>query len=451
MASRNHETDVIIIGAGLSGLMAARTLQINKIQFVVLEAQHRVGGRVLSTSHDGCTIDLGAQFVSPHQTRIQRLLQEYGLSTYLTYNNGTTLYAIGDKKKSSKGKLPPFSPLSLLDLHGFEKLLKKQLNQINPLRPWESSNVEKLDSITMEEWLEKKMFSKSGKALYRIMAEENLSVSLSEISVLDVLWGLKSTGSLENDATAENAWITEGAQTLPIRMAQSLGDAIKLNEPVTKIQWSDTNVQIFTSQGEWLARKVIMAIPPTFTNRIEYEPPLPSTRDLLCQRVGQGSVIKCLVIYPSPFWRQRGESGMAFYDKGPVKLTIDSTKSNTDKGVLIAFINGEEARKLGALGEETRKAEVLKCLHTLFGQEALNPIAYYEKDWSDDPWARGGYAAHFAPGVLTQFGEALMKPIGPIHWAGTETATEWRLYMEGALEAGERAAFEVIAELDRNK
>jgi monoamine oxidase len=448
MSLDEKQTDVIIVGAGFSGLMAAQTLKKNGKEFVVLEAQPRVGGRVLSTSYEGSVIDIGAQSVSPQQKRIQNLINHYGLSTTLTHKEGTILFALEGKKKKGKGQVPPFSVLSILDVFALHRKLKKLLSKINASKPWESINAKIYDEMTIEQWLEKAMFSKHGKTFYHVISEEGVCSDLREVSFLDLLWEMKSSGSFEHFSTAEDSWISNGAQSLAKSMAADLNEAIKLNEIVRYIHWNSSSVRVVTNNGEWYGKKVIIAIPPVLTNQIKYEPALPVSRDKLCKSVCQGFVIKCVLVYLTPFWRNRGESGITYYDKGPVKATMDSSTPGQKHGVLTAFITGADARRLGEKSQNDRKEEVLKCLSYLFGLEAIKPIAYYEKDWSADPWAKGGYAGHFAPGVLTQFGESLASPIGPIYWAGTETANEWRLYMEGALEAGERAALEVIDALD---
>jgi monoamine oxidase len=172
-------------------------------------------------------------------------------------------------------------------------------------------------------------------------------------------------------------------------------------------------------------------------------------RDQLCQKVGQGSSSKFVVVYEYPFWRKNGMNGMVYSDSDLIRATMDSTMPGQNLGVLTALSSGRDARNLGLMEEREREKEVLRCLANFFGDSALRPLAYYEKDWSADRWARGGYGAHFGPGVLSQFGPSLTKPVGPIHWAGSETASEWRLYMEGALQSGERAAKEVLASTER--
>jgi monoamine oxidase len=121
---------------------------------------------------------------------------------------------------------------------------------------------------------------------------------------------------------------------------------------------------------------------------------------------------------------------------------VDSSPQDGKRGVLTVLVTGQSARNLK---EPIR--EVLSALVPFLGQEAATPLQTYVKNWSEQQWTRGGYGVHFAPGVLTNFGPALLEPIACLHWAGTETATQWRLFMEGAVQSGERAAQEVITSL----
>lgn len=441
----NRHTDVIVVGAGLAGLAAALELRRNGKKVVVLEAQNRVGGRVFSESRDGIIIDYGAQWISPHQTRIHALIKRYGLATTPTYQQGNTLFILQGKRWTIRSDVPPLSVSSKLDLNRVRHKLITMAERIDREAPWRSALAEQLDSQSMESWLAKTMFTSQGQSFCRLIAEERMSGNLTEVSMLDFMWEIVSAGGVDRMFTGEEAWIVEGAHSLPVHIAAELGEAIRLQCPVRRIEWGSRDVSVHTGNGDvWKGRKVIVAIPPTFTIRIDYEPPLPFMRDQLCQRVGQGSVSKSVVVYEYPFWRKHGMNGMAYSDADPINATMDSTMPGQSLGVLTAISSGRDARNLGVMDERERKKEVLRCLANFFGDSAFRPLAYYEKDWSADRWARGGYGAHFAPGALSQFGPSLTEPVGPIHWAGSETASEWRLYMEGALQSGERAAKEVL-------
>ena len=179
---------------------------------------------------------------------------------------------------------------------------------------------------------------------------------------------------------------------------------------------------------------------------------MPGTRDALTQRMPQGSVIKCQAVYDRPFWRDAGLSGEAVGDTAPVKVIFDGTPpGDGSPGVLTSFIEAADAIRLSTATPEERQAEVLEVLATYFGDDARRPIAFVERDWSAEPWTRGCYGAHLPPGAWTQVGAVLRAPVGPIHWAGTETAERWCGYIDGAITSGERAADEVDAALPQSR
>ena len=183
---------------------------------------------------------------------------------------------------------------------------------------------------------------------------------------------------------------------------------------------------------------------PALCGRIAYDPPLPGARDQLTQRVPQGSVIKCMAVYDRPFWRDDGLSGEATSDVGPAKLTFDNTPPSGAPGVLVGFLEGARAREYGRLRAAERREAIVAGFARVFGARAARPERFIERAWADEEWTRGCYGGYMPPGAWTQFGPALRAPIGPIHWAGAETATVWNGYMDGAVQSGQRAASEVL-------
>lgn len=443
MSSKN-QTEVVIIGAGLAGLTAAMMLQEAGVSFVVLEARDRAGGRVFSRSEAGVIIDYGAQWVTPKQHRVFAMLDRLGLTTTPTFTNGSYYSDIHGRERRSAKEIPPAPVTSLLDIARARRQLNKQCKDINAAAPWESASALSLDTQTAGSWADRCLLTKYGKAFCSMRIKEGLCGELSDFSMLDLIWSLASCGGLKAVSHGEDYWITEGAQALPDRMAASLGGAVILGAPARKIVWGEQGAEVFTDQESWSCRRIIAAMPPFLTSRIEYDPPLPFMREQLSQRVGMGAVMKFIIVYTKPFWREQGLNGSASIDSAPIITTIDSSPPGQAIGVLTAIAAGKDARALGLVSPDERRGEVLRCLAGPFGSEALRPLAFYEHDWLSDPWTRGGYGAHFAPGVISQFGPSLLKSIGPIHWAGTETAAEWRYYMEGAMQSGERAALEVI-------
>ena len=232
------------------------------------------------------------------------------------------------------------------------------------------------------------------------------------------------------------------------RLAAILDGRVRLGCPVTRIDHDVEGVLVHHDGGTVRARRAIVAIPPVLAGRIRYSPPMPGLRDQLTQRSFMGSVIKLHVVYEAPFWREAGLTGHMIADTGSVQLTFDQTHPLRGEGVLVGFIDSNEARKAARLTPEERRAAAIEDLARLLGERARHPVAYHEKVWMDEEWTRGCYGGIMSPGTWSTLGAALRDPVGPIHWAGTETATVWNGYMDGAIRSGEDAARAVLAELE---
>jgi monoamine oxidase len=170
-------------------------------------------------------------------------------------------------------------------------------------------------------------------------------------------------------------------------------------------------------------------------------------RDQLTQRMPIGSLIKTIAVYDKPFWREQGLNGQVTSDQGPVKAMFDASPASGTPGVLLGFIDGDDARPLSDQPFEQRRQAALQSHVRYFGQQAANPTRYLDLAWEREPYTRGCPVGVTPPGVITKYWTALREPVGRLHWAGTETATVWAGYMDGAVQSGKRAAQEVLGEL----
>ena len=277
----------------------------------------------------------------------------------------------------------------------------------------------------------------------------------ADVSLLHLLFYIASAGKLDllldTDGGAQQDRFVEGAGTLA---AAAGGDARRparpVGAPVRRIEHGADGVHACTADGvEVRAQRAIVAVPPTLAGRIPTTRRCPGYRDQLTQRVPMGAVIKCLAVYDEPFWRTRRAQRQRRQRRRPAHADRSTTRRRTARpGSLVGFLEGRSARELGRVSDaERRRAPCSRNLARLFGPRAAQPERYLDKSWADEEWSRGCYVGYTPPGVLTAFGPALREPIGPMHWAGTETATVWNGYMDGAIQSGERAAREVLAAL----
>jgi monoamine oxidase len=235
-----------------------------------------------------------------------------------------------------------------------------------------------------------------------------------------------------------------GMQSMANKMAAELGDAIHLSSPVRRIIQDGAGVTVVADSLTVRAQRVIVALPPTMASHIQYEPALPSDHALLLQRITAGFVIKAAFVYEEAFWRAEGLTGESFAPDERVALTLDGGFEANHPGVLLAFSAGAGAQELGNLEPEARKAVFLDAVVKRFGEKGNAYTFYGDHDWAKEEWTRGCYMAHYPPGVMSSIGYALREPEGRIHWAGTETSTEWNGWINGAIDSGNRVAAEVL-------
>ena len=449
---RDSGDRVIVVGAGLAGLSAARRLVTQGFEVTVLEARDRVGGRTEgAVTADGTSIELGGQWVGPTQDRMYELIAELGLETFPTYNEGQTLVRLGGKTMRmapKRGAVPKLNPFVLADLAQGMARFNRAAKTVSLDEPWMSKEAKLLDGQTFETWIRSHLHTPTGREYFRVACEAVFSTESTDLSALHALFYAHSGTDLDTllgvDRGAQQDRVVGGTIRIAETMAAQLGDRVRLNTPVRRIVHDGDGVRVETTSGEVLeGHRVIVTLPPTLAGRLEYSPALPSWRDQLTQRLPAGSVVKLYCVYPEPFWRADGLNGQAASDEGPVKVTFDNTPPSGTPGILVGFMEANDGRTWVRRPHAERRQAAIDCFVRYFGSQAADPVEYLERDWMAEEYSRGCYGAHFTPGVWTAFGHALREPVGRIHWAGAECSPVWNGYMEGAVRSGESTADQI--------
>ena len=431
---------VLIVGAGLAGLSAARRLAEAGVEATVLEARDRVGGRTRGIEvAPGAWVDAGAAYLGDRHTELTALISALGLKTRPTAMIGAGRFELG-AAETRPGRFPPLNAVALGELFD---LLAELAAKVRPEAPWLTPDAAELDETTVAQWADRNLRHPDARRFFPLFLGEMMAADPADISVLHMAFYLRSGGGLRYlnafEGGAQQDRVDGGAHQLCERMAAGLD--VRCGEPVRGID-ADEGVTVWTGDGEHHADAVIVAIPPALAEAIDFGPGRPAPR--ATSRTAPGCAVKVHLVYPEPIWREQGLSGWSVNANGPLLSTVDDSPSDCAVGVLTGFVTGAEAHRYAALPPSEQRASAVAQAARLF-PFLPEPIGFHLTDWVNEPYSRGCYAALFGPGDWMSLGPALTVPHGRIHWAGTETSTEFFGLMEGAIRSGHRAATEILA------
>lgn len=438
--------DAVVIGAGLSGLVCARRLIDAGVDALVIEARDRVGGRLQTGSVAGAAVDLGGQWMSVDQPRLQALATELGVASLPQPRTGR---AVLDDAGRTHGLFAQLA--TALAQWRAVRRISRMMRAIPMGAPAQAPDAAALDAIALGPWLAGAIDRPSARERIAMHAELVFAADPAGLSLLAYLARLGATGGFaprgpDLPGGGRDHRFVGGAQSLATALADRLGAAVALGQPVRAIDRDGGSLAVRGAIGSHRAHRVVVALPPSLAIRIA--PDLPPPIRELAAAIRPGAVVKCFVAYRHAFWRDAGLSGEAYRLHGTVRAVVDASPPDGTAAVLLAFVVGGAAASWHLRDPADRHQELVETLGQLFGEPARAPIDILEADWASDPWS-AGCVAGTPPGALTAHGHTATwrGAHGGIHLAGTEAAVRWPGYMEGAIEAGERAADELLADL----
>lgn len=406
---------VIVVGAGLAGLSAARLLTKHNVKVIVLEAKDRVGGRTLyDPNYD---VDLGGTFVGADKKRSLYIANQLEVERTAVPKEGLTTFSINNEVSHIHSQLPNckvLKPLELLQLYSALLYdINMKASDVPVDEPWKAPLADRWDHMTTEQWIKAYTILPKVRTLLRFIVQVLLGVEPSEISFLYFLWYIRVGHGFPGILTnAQDEVFVGGAQQLSEKMAEELGDQVHLGDPVVAVNQSDSGVIVSTAGGKsFNGSYCILAITPGVRGSIQFTPLLNGLYHQFPQRMPMGSIVKTFAFYDSKWWRTKGYNGIATVVDGCVGQTYDVTQPG-GKPCIMGFVLGKRARQWQLLTSDQRKEAVLREYERVFeSSEALNATDYIEKDWLTNVHI-GGSGGVAPCGVTTTYQDAVRKAVG---------------------------------------
>lgn len=455
------DVDVVVVGAGLSGLTAARQLRKKGLKVHILEARARTGGRMIrQTTRTGAVIDLGGQWGGETHHRFETLVNELGIERFPSYYDGQgVLVWDGQRVVADLAKKPANSVLlfegdqiqqpadQVARAKAAMQAFREIAQSVDPARPWTAPNAAELDHTTIRSWCEKNSDSRLSDFELEWLSVVGGSGGFDpwDASILHLAW----TQSVAPQDEAPESWLLKGAAgQVAERLTTELKPFISLNAPVHRIEQNDRGVNISYGQGTTIkAKAAIVAIPPPLRQRITFTPDLPAETRSFLQRSPMGSMIKVFAIYKRAFWRDKNLNGFGVGNLKTLELTADSSLPSGTPGILASFVTASAAVAFQQKSNKEQRRAVLDDLIAYWGPEAGEPEELIIQNWNQEAWSTGAFTSFVTPGTWTTYGQGWQQSHGRVHWAGTEASSRWPGYFEGAIEAGIQASNKASAQI----
>lgn len=451
--------DVIIIGAGFSGLNAALILAGEGAKVVVLEASRRIGGRAYTGDSIEGRPEFGASQIGPYYARILNVCKQLGIELKSGANiNAPYAYSVDGELISAKS----WESHSRNDTVGWERELLPQTllgaylgkySEFSKVDDWLKPEALRFD-MPLGTWLREKGASEGA---LRLMNEGLLLSDLQRVSLLTMLQEfergriLGSAGGESDKDRFETAALTSarvagGTSRLTEAMAEHLGDAVRLNSPVAYVGSNPSGVQVRCLDGaRYSAKFAIASAPFGSLRRVTFDPPLRGNQDeAVSQMPYAGNSQVHLAIKGSPFWEQDGFDAST-WTNGPLNMIRQPIGYDGSRDRLIAIATGQKADRLDQLAPKARGEFVIREIERIRPSTKGKLEVAGIHSWKQMQYVQGCRHS-FAPGQMQKFIHDMIKPHGRVHFAGEHTR-RLEIGMESAMASGERAAIEVLMRL----
>ncbi len=450
--------DVIVIGGGFSGLLAAMILQDEGYDVILLEAAHRVGGRAYTADSVDGRPEFGANQIGPLYARTRDVAQRLDIELAQGSNiNAPFTFSIG-------GQLVRKEEWEASDLNktvGEERrilpsaLLGYYLTAYNPfsdIEQWLEDGAEIYD-ISIGQWLQQIDVSPAALGL---ISDGLISPDLWNASLLTMLQEVTrmtmSPGPAETETSTDkdrfeqaaltSARVVGGTSQLPEAMARYLGDTVRLGKVVKSVSMDGTRAEVTClDSSKFTANFVIAAAPFSVLRRISIDPPLVGDQREAVNFMPYGNTTFVYMNVKTRFWEQDGMDASLWTD-GPLNLVRQPLDYDGTRDRLVALSTGYKANRLDQLGPKERGEFVVREIERLRpstkGQIEVTGV----HSWALEPFI-GGCRHSYPPGRAFRYARAMIEPHHALHFAGEHTR-RLELGMESAMESGERAALEII-------